>query len=151
MIQTNIEVVGIDRAERYVTGLVTRIPKELERFRIHISNDIKKGLKNEALAQGFFWHGVLVSSIRSKKISKNETSIIMRDYGIYLDSMREHFVPVAGNEPLEQWASDKLGFIPAFIKVKPRRGWIDKGLRRGMKRFDSRIDSLIRDFSKEGR
>lgn len=65
-------------------------------------------LKDEAIKANIKpWRGVLNRSIRAVKKSKSSWVIKMAKHGVYLDSMRPHWVSLKRGRLITQWAKDR--------------------------------------------
>lgn len=114
------------RTQDMVRKLSQNIPKAGARGLYNLARHGVRVLKEEAKRAGIkHWGGgkrqLFSSQLRAKKMSKNTWSIFMPVHGIYLDSMKPHFVAFKKGRLITKWAQDK-GFdtknMPG-ITIKP--------------------------------
>lgn len=126
MAAIQIEVKGLGEVEKMMTGFQVNIPKAVDMDAKDIMNRLKQNLKLASM--DVRWMGLLESSIGYNKTKEGEYIMTMKRYGRALDEMKPHIVKVEGKPVLEQWAEQKLGFIPRYLYVKPHP-WIAEGIK----------------------
>ena len=121
-----------DKLGRFITNL----PRSAAKDSYDIARTTGRTLEFSALSAGIKgWTGDLFESLRNPVRRKsggntNQYSIYIPIYGLYLNKMRDHYVPRKSEMPylnLWMWADDKLGGMPQYLKVHGHP-WIDEGL-----------------------
>jgi hypothetical protein len=113
-----IDIRGITRIRDDLGRIMTSLPKAVRKDTQSVANVFSKELRREIKARRLIWNWTLYNSTKPI-MKKNGYDIKLPKYAFYLDSMQPHWVGVYDKPELKDWASEKLGFIPRYMYVKP--------------------------------
>ena len=119
----------------YLRNLPKRVPIIGNRETWNLNQSGARLFKESAKRAGIKdWRRLLLSrtGIQPRKIGKNRYGIFIPLYGIFLDSMRPHFVSFKRGRLITRWAKQK-GIKGRGIMVKPHP-FVNRGFRRMVNR-----------------
>jgi len=122
--------------KRSLNGL-KQLPKEIEKAIDEGMADgtsmLASNMRALFSARGHTWTGKTVEGIKAEKESMGNHNIQVPLSGVYLDSMRPHWINVLPGRKIRDWVQtkqgvfDNLGGIPRALYVKPHP-WINDSL-----------------------
>jgi len=150
-----IEVKGLKGAERRLEQFSVNVGKMSEKDARTTMNLTKVAMKKSLADRKLRWKGYLDSSIRYRKTGKGKYAISMLGYGLFLDSMKPHWVPLFQpnrakrfNPDIMEWARqyDVLDNTP-FLMVRPQK-WIGPAMAEARREFKRQVSegNTIRMF-----
>ena len=128
-----IKAYGFKELNKATKGLVMELPKALDKDSKRIMERFKFGLQREIDAKNAYWHGPLRDSIRYHKAGKGKYVLTMREYGVYLDSMKAHWVKLENAPILQQWVNEQIPNYTGKYLLVQGKPFIRAGLERGRK------------------
>lgn len=151
-VQTNGVIIR-DNLGRIRGGFSKTAIKDLRK----VAKIYSRELRGELLAQNAVWTGETFDSLGKIKKEAKGYSIQIPTYAFWHNfgyTVTPHTIgpETEGRESLDKWLQSRLGFVPRYITVKPKR-WIEPGLARAKPlarhHFEnSKLDRLIESGGK---
>lgn len=143
-----VDKIGMMRVRDKIGRFITSLPKEVSKRVDVIGRDYERGLKASLRLNDIKWKGKLRKRTKSMAVTGKEgrkrVEILIPEYGVALDSMKEHFVST-DKYPLDKWMKEKWkkkhpdDKIPPVIKVKPHP-WILAGYKFAREKASERLN-----------
>lgn len=129
----NIKLFGIDKVRTTFRRLPKNIRKEIGKGMFKIAKNKQRGLRTQLRMVSKRWNNEIFTGIKARKMSDNRSIVVIPQKGVWLDSMKPHWVPLNPGWDITKWANargykGKSGGI--FVRPHP---FILRGLSRGEK------------------
>lgn len=119
-----VRIIDKQGAIPYLKRLPKIMVKEGRKAGWNITRKGAMNLKRQAQNAGIKnWRGILLSKngIEARKLSTNRYGVFIPMYGVYLDSMRPHFVAIKRGRGITQWGEQK-NVHPRYVQIGKK--WI---------------------------
>ncbi len=147
-IAVNVHIKGIENVQRLARTLPVNLQEDIGNANYEYTKMVERNLKNQLMRASERWHGKIFNGIRAQRMSKFRSVVKMPIEGVYLDSMRPHWVSLKRGRLITQWADDKgikgYGVTGNAVYVRPHpfintalnksRRNLSKELRKGVRK-----------------
>lgn len=124
-----------------INNIKTRLPKDVEDVGFLYAKSAQRNLRLQLTRNQTVWRKKIWNSIQARRVNKQNSIVVINREGIYLDSMRPHYVKLKRGRLIRQWALAKgnvrvqaIAKRQGSIYVKPHP-FIDEALIRTQIKF----------------
>lgn len=124
-IAVNVRIRGMDRVQRLVSSLPKNLQEDIGNANYNYTKVVERNLKNQLMRTSQRWAGnsKIYPGIRAQRMSKFKSVVKMPVEGVWLDSMKPHWVSLKRGRKITRWAEDRgvpgYGVTGNAIYVRP--------------------------------
>lgn len=147
--------VRANQAIQLINNLKFKLPREVSESGFDFAKLVQRNMRLELTKQRLRWRNKLWSGVQARRQTRNRSVVVVPRHGIWLDSMRPHFVKLKRGRLIRRWAMEKgnerikaVAKREGSIRVKPHP-WIDTPIARSITNLNSiirkRADKALRE------
>lgn len=122
MVTTIVINVKDQHALNKLNKIKHNLPRDMGEAGYFFSQTVERNMKLELNKQKLIWRGNLISRVQARRLSRFRSVVFVPQHGIYLDSMKPHYVKLKRGRLIRLWAMQKGN--EALKKIAKREGSI---------------------------
>ncbi len=137
--------VQANQAMDLINNIAFKLPKEVSEGGFDYAKLVQRNMRLELTNKNLKWRNKLWSGVQARKQTKTRSVVVMPMYGVFLDSMRPHFVKLKRGRLIRRWAMEKgTKRVKAIAKREgsiwvEAHPWIDAPIARSLVNLNSII------------
>jgi hypothetical protein len=159
VVTITVKTRGMENVQKLAGRLPKAMREEVGNANFNYSMLVRDSLRTQLMRVSERWRHNIWNGIQARKQSKFTSIVVMPQEGVWLDSMRPHWVWLKRGRLITQWAKDRgVKGKFAYFNNAPQRlvfvrphPFIDAGIRRSRKRLTTELRKGVRKAFRKSR